>query len=66
MESYSSLSNDEEPTREVKGTGLYKMGGVVPAIWNYFRIILLCLGTKWRMTTTAGLLRGKGKVLLNL
>ena len=43
-----------------KGTGLYKRGGVVLAIWNYFRIILLRLGTKWRMTTTARLLRGKG------
>ena len=38
-------------------------GGVVHAIWNYFRMILLRLG---RMTTTAGLVRGKGMVLLQL
>ena len=45
-----------------KGTGLYKRG----AWFLRFRIILLRLGTKWRMTTTARLLRGKGMVLLKL
>ena len=49
-----------------KGIGLYKWVGVVYAIWNYFRMILLHLGTKWKMTTTAGLLRGKSMVLLQL
>ena len=60
----SAVMRSQQQKRS-KGTGLYKPGGVVPVIWNYFRMTLLRLGTKWRMTTIAGLLRGKGMVLLN-
>ena len=46
-----------------KGTGLNKRAA---CFLRYGRIILLRLGTKWRMTITPRLLRGKGMVLLKL
>ena len=57
----SAVMRSQQEKRS-KGMGLYKRG----AWFLRYGITLLCLGTKWRMTTTARLLRGEGIVLLKL